>query len=212
MSALPHTTRSPHPQLDRPRLVLTAGVATALLLVLALGTDTVWLALTDAYGGRLLRPAALGLPLFLPGLRPDPRGDTTWAYLWCEDFAALLLVGAVALVLRRHVLLHPYASRLHRLITGWGAVVLGGAVAGLFRGLIEARMTGDGPIGWTGYPVTGAVAGALWGVALGWTVGVTVAAVSRGATLRRIARGVVRLGGVGGRRAGVRMAEITRRP
>ncbi|MEZ0068960.1 hypothetical protein ABIA32_005001 [Streptacidiphilus sp. MAP12-20] len=163
--------------LGRLRAVLPAGVTAASLLVLALGTDSVWLRLTAAFGGTL-RPAALGAPLFLPGLRPNPRGETTWAYTWCEDFAALLLLATVALVLRKHVLYHPSSSRAHRLFTGWRAVVLGGAVAGVFRGLTEARMVAAGPLGWTGYPVTGALAGAGWGLVLGWTVGLTLALVN----------------------------------
>jgi hypothetical protein len=200
-----------HPRLDRPRRVLLSGLATALLLVLALGTDTVWLRFTDAFGGRLLRPAAAGMPLLLPGLRLNPRGDTTWALTWCEDFAALLLLGVVALVLRKHVLLHPYSTRLHRLLTGWRAVVLGGAVAGVFRGLVQARMTAAGPLGWTGYPVAGGLAGAAWGTAVGWTVGLAAALVA-GSGLGRIARGLARRGGTGDRRGMSGMAKITGRP
>src|SRR5579859_6583978 len=101
------------PRLDRPRSVLLAGLAAALLLVLALGTGTVWLRLTDAFPS-VLRDAAVGVPPFLPGLRPDPRGNSTWAFTLSEDFAALLLVGSVALRLRRHVVRHPYAGALRR--------------------------------------------------------------------------------------------------
>ncbi|WP_051945054.1 hypothetical protein [Streptacidiphilus rugosus] len=162
------------PLLDRPRAVLSAGAGTAVLLVLALGTDTLWLRLTEVFGSAL-RPAALGVPLFLPGLRPNPRGETSWAFTCCEDFAALLLVGVVALVLRKHTRRHPYASVAHLFLTGWRAVVLGGAAAGVFRGLTEARMVAAGPLGWTGYPVLGALAGLGWGLLLGWTVGLVVA-------------------------------------
>lgn len=164
------------PPLDRPRSVLLVGVTAAVLLVLALGTGTVWLRLTDAFPS-VLRLAALGTPPFLPGLRPDPRGDSTWAFTLAEDFAALLLVGTVALRLRHHVVRRPYAGALRRLGAGWSAVVLGGAVAGVFRGLALARMTGAAPLGWTAHPLAGAVSGAIWGGLLGWTVGLAVALV-----------------------------------
>jgi hypothetical protein len=164
------------PPLDRPRSVLLTGLIAALLLVLALGTDTVWLWLTDSFPS-VLHDAALGVPPFLPGLRPDPRGESTWAFTLSEDFAALLLVGTAAVLLRRHVVRSPYAGALRRLRDGWSAVVIGGAVAGVFRGFALARMTSASPLGWTAHPLTGAVAGALWGVALGWTVGLAVALV-----------------------------------
>ncbi|WP_052433928.1 hypothetical protein [Streptacidiphilus melanogenes] len=172
------------PSLDRPRSVLLAGLTATLLLVLALGTGTVWFRLTDAFPSAA-HDAALGVPPFLPGLRPDPRGDSSWAFTLSEDFAALLLVGAVALRLRRHVLRHPYAGALRRLGAGWSAMVLGGAVAGVFRGLALARMTGAAPLGWTVHPLAGAVAGAVWGVLLGWTVGLAVALVGN-RRLRRL--------------------------
>jgi hypothetical protein len=164
------------PPLDRPRSVLLTGLIAALLLVLALGTGTVWLWLADAFPS-VPHDAALGVPPFLPGLRPDPRGDSTWAFTLSEDFAALLLVGSVGVRLRGHVLRQPYAGALRRLRAGWSAVVVGGAVAGLFRGLALARMTGSAPLGWTAHPLAGAIAGALWGVLLGWTVGLAVALV-----------------------------------
>ncbi|MEY9875781.1 hypothetical protein ABH931_005287 [Streptacidiphilus sp. MAP12-33] len=164
------------PPLDRPRTVLLTGVAATLALVLALGTDSVWLRLTQDFPA-LLHTQALGVPPFLPGLRPDPRGDGTWAFTWSEDFAALLLLGTVAALLRRHVVHHPYAGGLRRLRAGWVAVVAGGALAGAFRGLALARMTDAAPLGWTVHPLAGAVAGAGWGLALGWTVGLAVALV-----------------------------------
>ncbi|RAG84187.1 hypothetical protein DN069_18195 [Streptacidiphilus pinicola] len=177
------------PPLDRPRSVLLTGLTAALLLVLALGTGTVWLWLTDSFPS-VLHDAALGVPPFLPGLRPDPRGDSTWAFTLAEDFAALLLVGTVVLRLRSLVVRRPYAGAWQRLGAGWAAVVLGGAVAGVFRGLALARMTAAGPLGWTVHPVAGALAGALWGLALGWIVGLSVALVGN----RRL-RGLRRLQG-----------------
>jgi hypothetical protein len=174
------------PPLDRPRSVLLTGLAAALLLVLALGTDTVWLRLSDAFPSAL-RYSALGVPPFLPGLRPDPRGDSTWAFTLTEDFAALLLLGAVAVRLRHHVVRHPYAGVLRRLRAGWSGVVLGGAVAGVFRGLALARMTGAAPLGWTVHPLAGVVSGAVWGALLGWTVGLAVALVGN-RRLRRLRR------------------------
>ncbi|SEK26449.1 hypothetical protein [Streptacidiphilus jiangxiensis] len=164
------------PTLDRPRVVLLTGVGAALLLVLALGTDVVWLRMTQDVP-LVPRTEALGVPPLLPGLRPNPRGDTTWAFTWAEDFAALLLLGTVAGLLRRHVLRHPYAGAGRRLRAGWAAVVAGGTLAGVFRGMALARMTGAAPLGWTVHPLAGAVSGACWGVALGWTVGLAVALV-----------------------------------
>ncbi|MFI6049206.1 hypothetical protein ACIBCO_03840 [Streptomyces violascens] len=148
-----------------PAVATVAGVC--LLLALLLGLTPVLTALT-AHEGMTLVPSALGAPFALPSLRAVPLGSTGWPQLLCEDFAAAILVAVAALRMRRHLRRRPEATRLRRLLAGWTALIAGAATAGVWRGLVTARMVDAGPVGWLTYGVAGAVFGALWGVALGW--------------------------------------------
>lgn len=151
------------------RVAVTGGLVT-LVLVLLFGLDPVLFWATSAHG-YLLIPSALGVPFLLPGLRFAPFAGQSWAALGCEDFAALLMVGTVVRVLARHRRRHPGSGRLHRFLTGWAALILGGALAGAFRGLAVARTVDGGPLAHFGYPALGAAFGALWALLLGWIPG-----------------------------------------
>ncbi|MEU6989651.1 hypothetical protein ABZ953_03180 [Streptomyces sp. NPDC046465] len=148
--------------------VVVAGVC--LLLVLAHGSATVLTAFT-ARAGLTVAPSALGVPYALPGLRATPLGATDWSWQLCEDFAALLLIAVAAARMRRHLRLRPRAGRALRLLAGWTALLAGATVAGAWRGMVAARMVEAGTWGWLILPLTGALFGALWGVALGWLPG-----------------------------------------
>ncbi|MEY9963110.1 hypothetical protein ABIA33_001136 [Streptacidiphilus sp. MAP12-16] len=152
------------------RKVAYAGGAVTLLMVLLFGLNPMLLWITANYGF-LLIPSALGVPLLLPGLRFTPLPDQSWTALGCEDFAALLLVGTVVRLLARHRRLYPSSGRLHRFFAGWGALMVGGLLAGLFRGLVVARMVEAGPLGYFGYPALGALSALLCTLLLGWIPG-----------------------------------------
>ncbi|MFC5908997.1 hypothetical protein [Streptacidiphilus monticola] len=162
--------------MSRPdrRPVVRAACAATLTVVLLLGITPLWRWAVAAVPVQLA-PAEIGTPLLLPPLRLVPLGGTGWTMLACEDFAALVLVLVVGAVMGRHIRVWRRSSRRHRLAAGWGALVLAGAVAGVFRGLVESRLTMSGPLGWAGYPFLGAVAGACWGAALGWAPGLAAA-------------------------------------
>ncbi|MET9293727.1 hypothetical protein [Streptomyces sp. NPDC003077] len=155
--------------------IVAAVTGSCLLLVVLLGIGPVLTGLT-ASAGLTVVPSALGAPLYLPGLRVTPLGDTPWAVTLSESFAALLLVATAALVMRRHLRGRPVGSRGRRLAVGWWALVAGAAVAGVFRGLVMARLTESGVMGWFGYAVAGVLCGALWGVVLGWLPGLAALA------------------------------------
>jgi hypothetical protein len=166
------------------RAVPFAGGAATLLIVLLMGLDSISLHLTTSYG-YLLIPAALGAPTMLPGLRFSPLGQQSGSTALCDDFAALVMVLIVVAVLGRHVRTYPNSSRIHRLLTAWGALVLAGFAAGFFRGLVVARLVAGGPQAYFGYPAMGAVCGAAWALALGWFPGVAALAASGDGRLRR---------------------------
>ncbi len=152
------------------RRVAFAGGLVTLLMVLLFGLDPLLFWVT-AHHGYLLIPSSLGVPFLLPGIRFTPFADQGWAALGCEDFAALLIVGTVARTLARHRRNYPSSGRLHRFLVGWGALMLGGAVSGVFRGLAVARVVDGGPLAYFGYPALGAFFGALWCLLLGWIPG-----------------------------------------
>ncbi|WP_306334175.1 hypothetical protein [Streptomyces sp. KL118A] len=163
----------------RARTDATAVVAcVCLVLVLAHGSATLLTAFT-ARAGLSVVPSALGVPFALPGLRATPLGATDWAWQLCEDFAALLLVAVAAARMRRHLRVRPDAGKGRRLLAGWTALIAGTAVAGVWRGMVAARMVEAGPWGWLLLPLTGALFGALWGLALGWLPGAAALATSR---------------------------------
>ena len=151
------------------RVAFTGGLVT-LLMVLLFGLSPLLFWVT-AHHGYLLVPSALGVPFLLPGLRFTPFADQGWTALGCEDFAALLLVGTVVRMLARHRRKHPSSGRLHRFLVGWGALMLGGAVSGVFRGLVIARTVDGGPLAYVGYPALGAAFGAVWCLLIGWIPG-----------------------------------------
>ncbi|QMU67662.1 hypothetical protein [Streptacidiphilus sp. P02-A3a] len=152
------------------RAVPYAGGAATLLIVLLMGMDSISLHVTSGFG-ELLIPAALGAPTTLPALRFSPLGQQSGSTVVCEDFAALVMVIIVVAVLSRHVRTYPNSSRIHRLLTGWGSLVAAGAAAGFFQGLVVARLIAGGPLAYFGYPVSGAVFGVAWALALGWLPG-----------------------------------------
>jgi hypothetical protein len=152
------------------RKVAYAGGLVTLLLVLVFGTDSLLFWFTRNYG-ELLIPSSLGVPVLLPGLRFTRFAQESWTALGCEDFAALLLVGTVVRLLARHRRLYPSSGRLHRFLVGWGALMAGGVLSGLFRGLVVAREVAGGPLAYFGYPFLGAVVSLVWCVALGWIPG-----------------------------------------
>jgi hypothetical protein len=152
------------------RKVAYAGGLVTLLLVLVFGTDSLLFWFTRNYG-ELLIPSTLGVPVLLPGLRFTRFAQESWTALGCEDFAALLLVGTVVRLLARHRRLYPSSGRLHRFFAGWGALMVGGVLSGLFRGLVVAREVAGGPLAYFGYPFLGALVGLVWCVALGWIPG-----------------------------------------
>jgi hypothetical protein len=154
--------------------VVLVGAGACLLLSVLLGSGLVLLELTARIPG-LVVPGALGEPLLLPGLRVVPLGGQGWVVMLCEDFAAVLLMCGVLLRLRRHLRLRPAGGRFRRLLAGWSGLILGGAVSGLFRGMVTARQVEAGWLGWLGYPLTAALLGVLWGLLLGWLVGLAVA-------------------------------------
>ncbi|WP_406507058.1 hypothetical protein [Streptomyces sp. NBC_00212] len=156
-----------------PAVAAVAGVC--LLLVLLLGLTPALTALT-AHKGMTLVPSALGAPFALPSLRAVPLGSTGWPQLLCEDFAAAVLVAAAVLRMRRHLRRRPVASRPRRLLAGWTALITGAATAGVWRGLVTARMVEAGPAGWLLYGAAGAAFGAAWGLGLGWLPGVAALA------------------------------------
>ncbi|MGW2818189.1 hypothetical protein [Streptomyces sp. NPDC001415] len=151
-----------------PAVAAVAGVC--LLLALLLGLTPVLTAFT-AHEGMALVPTALGVPFALPSLRAVPLGSTGWPQLLCEDFAAAVLVTVAVLRMRRHLRRHPAAGRARRLLAGWTALIAGAATAGLWRGLVTARMVESGPAGWLLYGAIGAAFGAVWGLGLGWLTG-----------------------------------------
>ncbi|ATL30141.1 hypothetical protein [Streptomyces formicae] len=145
-----------------------------LLLVLLHGSATLLTAFT-ARAGLSVAPSALGVPYALPGLRATPLGATDWSWQLCENFAALLLIAVAAARMRRHLRLRPRAGRGRRLLAGWTALVAGAGAAGVWRGMVAARMVEAGIWGWLGLALAGALFGALWGLALGWLPGATAA-------------------------------------
>ncbi|WP_052069450.1 hypothetical protein [Streptacidiphilus albus] len=182
------------------RAIPYAGGGATLLVVLLFGFSPLWLHLTTTYG-YLLIPGAIGVPALLPGLRLSPLGGETGTMLLCEDFAALLMVLIVAAVLGRHVRTYPNSGRGHRLLVGWGALVLAGSAAGFFRGLVVARMVAGGPLSYFGYPALGAFCGAAWSMALGWIPGLAAlfAVDARPALARAADRTPALVGAVHGR-------------
>ncbi|MEU3373318.1 hypothetical protein ABZ734_22990 [Streptomyces sp. NPDC006660] len=148
-----------------PAVVAVGGVC--LLLTLLFGLTPVLTALT-AHAGLALVPSALGAPLALPPLRAVPLGGTGPVQLLCEDFAALVLVTVATLRMRRHVRVRPVAGWARRALAGWSALVVGGGVSGVWRGLVAARLVDAGVLGWVLYGVAGAVSGAAWATTLGW--------------------------------------------
>jgi hypothetical protein len=152
------------------RRVAFAGGLVTLLMVLLFGLDPLLFWVT-AHHGYLLVPSSFGVPFLLPGFRFAPFADESWASLGCEDFAALLLVGTVARVLARHRRNYPSSGRLHRFLVGWGALMLGGALSGAFRGIAVARTVDGGPLAYVGYPALGAAFGTVWCLLLGWIPG-----------------------------------------
>lgn len=156
------------------RLVVLMTCATTLLLLVLLGITPLWLWLVSSSRFQL-GPASIGMPLLLPPLRFTPLGDESGWQLLCEDFAALLLVAATGLLTSRQLRRTPRASRRQRLLAGWGGLVPAAVLAGFFRGLVVARLTASGPMGWFGYPALGVVGGLAWGVLLGWTAGLGAA-------------------------------------
>ncbi|MFE0174487.1 hypothetical protein ACFWZ2_19400 [Streptomyces sp. NPDC059002] len=153
----------------------TAVVGCAcLLLVLLHGSATLLTAFT-ARAGLSVVPSALGVPFALPGLRATPLGATDWSWQLCENFAALLLIATAAARMRRHLRLRPDAGKGRRLLAGWTALIAGAALAGVWRGMVAARMVESGIWGWLALPSAGALFGALWGVALGWLPGAAAA-------------------------------------
>ena len=170
------------------RAVPYAGGAATLLIVLLMGFDSISLHLSNA-SGYLLIPAALGAPTLLPGLRFSPLGEQSGGVVVCDDFAALVMVLIVVSILGRHVRTYPNSSRIHRLLTGWGSLVAAGFAAGFFQGLVVARLIAGGPLAYFGYPVSGALFGAGWALALGWLPGAAaVLAVGRGPVRNALAR------------------------
>ncbi|MET8683800.1 hypothetical protein ABZV77_06250 [Streptomyces sp. NPDC004732] len=163
----------------RARTDATAVVAcVCLVLVLAHGSATLLTAFT-ARAGLSVVPSALGVPFALPGLRATPLGATDWPWQLCENFAALLLIAAAAARIRRHLRVRPAAGRVRRLLAGWTALIAGAAVAGVWRGMVAARMVEAGLWGWLLLPLTGALFGALWGVLLGWLPGAAALTTAR---------------------------------
>ncbi|MFJ2767630.1 hypothetical protein [Streptomyces sp. NPDC087300] len=163
----------------RARADGTAVVAcVCLLLVLLHGSATLLTAFT-ARAGLSVAPSALGVPFALPGLRATPLGATDWSWQLCENFAALLLIAVAAARMRRHLRLRPASGGGRRLLAGWTALIAGAAAAGVWRGLVAARMVEAGLWGWPGLVLAGALAGALWGLALGWLPGVAAACTGR---------------------------------
>jgi hypothetical protein len=152
------------------RRVAFAGGVVTLLMVLLFGLDPL-LFWATSHHGYLLIPSSLGVPFLLPGLRFGRFADESWTALGCEDFAALLLVGTVVRVLARHRRNYPSSGRLHRFLVGWGALMLGGALSGTFRGLVVSRMVDGGPLAYVGYPALGALFGLVWCLLLGWIPG-----------------------------------------
>ena len=169
------------------RAIPYAGGGATLLVVLLFGFGPLWLHLTTTYG-YLLIPGAIGVSALLPGLRLSPLGGETSTMMLCEDFAAVLMVLIVAAMLGRHVRTYPNSGRGHRLLAGWVALVVAGAAAGFFRGLVAARMVAGGPTSYFGYPALGALCGAAWSLALGWIPGLAALfAVDARPALARVA-------------------------
>ncbi|MFF4184730.1 hypothetical protein ACFYZ9_16180 [Streptomyces sp. NPDC001691] len=166
-------------RLPRIEAAVAAVAGMCLLLTLLLGITGVLTAAT-AHEGAVLVPSALGAPLALPPLRAVPFGDTGWTQLLCEDFAAAVLVAVAGLRMRRHLRLRPAAGHARRLLAGWTALVAGAAAAGVWRGLVAARMVEAGPAGWLLYGAAGAVFGAAWGLALGWLTGAAALVATSG--------------------------------
>ncbi|MFE9402741.1 hypothetical protein ACFYNY_13265 [Streptomyces sp. NPDC006530] len=162
-------------RLPRIEPAVAAVTGLCLLLALLLGLTPVLTAFT-AHGGAALVPSALGVPLAVPALRAVPLGSTGWTQLLCEDFAAAVLTAVAGLRMRRHLRLRPTASRPRRLLAGWTALIAGAAAAGVWRGLVTARLVDAGPLGWLLYAAAGAVFGALWGAGLGWLTAVAALA------------------------------------
>jgi hypothetical protein len=152
------------------RRVAFAGGLVTLLMVLLFGLDPL-LFWATSHHGYLLLPSTLGVPFLLPGLRFSAFADQSGTALGCEDFAALLMVLTVARTLARHRRNHPSSGRLHRFLVGWGALMLAGALSGVFRGLVVARTVDGGPLAYFGYPALGAGFGVLWCLLLGWIPG-----------------------------------------
>ncbi|MFG3286238.1 hypothetical protein [Streptomyces sp. NPDC048111] len=157
----------PFPRPARPLSPVVAVAAACALPAVLLGCTPVLTEFT-AHAGAALVPSALGAPFALPALRVVPLGSTGWAAMLCEDFAVVALVAVAALRMRRHMRLHPRAGRARRALAAWTALIAAGAAAGLWRGLVMARMTEAGPAGWPAYAAAGAALGALWGTTLGW--------------------------------------------
>ncbi|MEV0095975.1 hypothetical protein [Streptomyces sp. NPDC050738] len=175
--------------LRRDATTSVAGVC--LLLVLLCGSGHLFTALT-ARAGMSVVPSALGAPMGLPGLRAVPLGGTTWAWQLCEDFAALLLIAVAVVRIRRHLRRRPVAGRVRRLLAGWTALIAGAAAAGVWRGLVAARMVDSGALGWLAYAAAGALFGALWGLLLGWLPGIAVSGTVSHASDKAAADGVTR--------------------
>ncbi|MGH4031729.1 hypothetical protein ACQB60_22665 [Actinomycetota bacterium Odt1-20B] len=163
---------------------VAAAAAGCLLLVLLHGSATVLTAFT-ARAGLTVVPSALGVPMALPGLRAVPLGGTEWAWQLCEDFAALLLLAVAVARMRRHVRKRPTGGRMRRAWAGWTALVAGAAAAGVWRGLVAARMVEADSWGWLALPLAGGMSGALWGLALGWLPGLAVLATCASERRRR---------------------------
>src|SRR4051812_13756821 len=126
-------------RLPRIEPAVAAVTGLCLLLALLLGLTPVLTALTP-HGGAAPVPGAPRVPLALPPLRAVPLGDTGWTHLLCEDFAVVVLTTVAGLRMRRHLRLRPTASRPRRLLAGWTALVAGATGAGVWRGLVTARL------------------------------------------------------------------------
>jgi hypothetical protein len=164
----------------RVNTVSSAGVAVILLLVLVFGNEafTEWVHKhhTRATAGDYLLNV-----LTYPNWEffPDSKTDEAWREWFSRDLRALLVIVFVAILLAAgsHSLLSRGTSGLGGFIFGWGATIIGAALAGFVAALV---LIGIDNGSWLLRSLQAAAAGATYGLFYGWLVGAATIGARRG--------------------------------
>jgi hypothetical protein len=166
----------------RVRTVSSAGVGVILLLVLIFGNE----AFVEWVREHHNRPATNAGDYFLNILTfpnweffPDSTTDESWREWFARDLRALLVIVFVAVLLSAgsHSLLSRGTAGFGGFIFGWGATMLGAALAGFVSALVLIGLD-DGS--WLLRAFQGAANGASYGLFVGWLVAAASLGARRG--------------------------------